>query len=239
MRPAPRPVWVVASEPTGRRWAEAIEAAGDAALALPWSEVVEPSDAADLAAALDERPDVVLLTSANAVRYLPTCGARGMRAACVGRTTAEAARRAGFDVAVVGRTGAEEVARRVLAELPGAQRILFLRGSDARDEATEVLRAHGRAVRSAVAYETRPRAAFVSDVHAAPPPAAVVVGSPLAAAALDDALDVTERADAREVPAVAVGETTAADLRGRGFPRVTAASHPDPEAIVEALRAER
>jgi uroporphyrinogen-III synthase len=233
----PAAAWIVASEGTVRRWRQGLERLGRAAVPLPWSEVLPPDEPEALAEALSEPTDLVLLTSANAVRWLPS-GARPP-AACVGAATAEAARAARFEVLLVGEGGGADLAHAILADLPDARRVLFLRGGDAREEATEVLRAHGRSVRSAVAYETRPRAAFVSEVRAAPPPrGGIVVGSPRAAEALADALDISGRAEERQVLVVAVGETTAARLEALGFPRVVAAARPGAEGIAEALGSE-
>lgn len=72
--------------------------------------------------------NALLLTSANAVRH---AGAGlGQLAAlpvvAVGETTAQAARRAGFDVRSVGGAGVEAL----LATLPGSQKLLHLCGED-------------------------------------------------------------------------------------------------------------
>jgi uroporphyrinogen-III synthase len=230
-------VWVVATDESAARWSRGLEAAGFAATALPWSEVVAPDDPASLGAAFAEPADVVLLTSANALRFLPTGAGAGRRAACVGASTAEAAARAGFEVRLVGEAGGEELAERVVREMPAAAHVLFVHGSDAREEPVEVLRRAGRRVTGVVGYAKRPRAAFVAEVRAAPPPAALLVGSPRGAESLADALDAADRPDVRsEVPAIALGETTAARLRALGFACVRAATRPEPSAMAEAVR---
>lgn len=92
------------------------------ALAVPLFRVEPvPWDAPDPA-----EFDSLLLTSANAVRQagdkLP--GLRGLKAYCVGAATAEAARRAGFDIASIGEAGVE----RLLGSIEAGHRLLHLAG---------------------------------------------------------------------------------------------------------------
>jgi uroporphyrinogen-III synthase len=237
---APRgPVWVVGSDRTVERWCHALSVGGIDAVALPWSEVVAPADPEAVGDALSTRPDLVCLTSGNAARFVPSGAAAGLPAACVGEASARAAVAAGFRIDMVGRGGAADLARRILAERPAARSLLHLRGADALDDLPDLLRASGRDVRSVVAYATRARPRFPSEVAAAPDPSALIVGSPLAAAALDAALLASARTALRAPPCVALGEATALRLRSLSFPDVRVAASPDPDAILHSLHASR
>jgi uroporphyrinogen-III synthase len=227
--------WVVASAQTARRWALAIEGAGVAAMPLAWSEVVPPGRPDALAEALGLPFDLLVLASPNAVRWVPSDLLRGRPAACVGTATARSAVEAGLDVRFSGDGGTEDLAHRILERVPGAMDLLVLRGREARAEGIDALRAAGRRVRSAIAYETRPRPAFTVEVKRAPAPSAFVVGSPRAADALGDALRATGRDDVRSCPAVAPGGTTAARLGALGFSDVRTAARADADAIVARL----
>jgi uroporphyrinogen-III synthase len=227
-------VWVVASDETVRRWCAALTQSGAHPVPLPWCEVAAPDEPDAVLAALDPSIDLVLFTSANALRFFDAVVDR-LPAACVGNATAEAARRAGFSVEFVGHGGAEDLAQEVVRRFPSARRILFVRGREAREEGVEALREAGVEVRSVVAYQTRPRPSFVSEVREAPAPDAILVGSPLAAGALLDALDAASLWAPRDTLTVAVGETTAARLRALGFPRVRVADRAEPGALIEAL----
>jgi uroporphyrinogen-III synthase len=86
---------------------------------LPWA-VPDPADI-----------DALLLTSANAVRY----GGEGLRmlinlpAYAVGEGTAEAARKAGFEIAGIGSAGVD----RLLSAIPSHLKLLHLCGEDRRE----------------------------------------------------------------------------------------------------------
>jgi uroporphyrinogen-III synthase len=233
------PVWVVGSDRTVERWCHALSVAGVDAVALPWSEVTAPEEPGDLEAALRARPDLVCLTSGNAARFVPSGVAAGLPAACVGEASARAASAAGFRIDLVGRSGAADLARRILAERSAARSLVHLRGADALDDLPDLLRAAGRDVRSVVAYATRARGDFAAELAAAPDPVALIVGSPLAAAALDAALQASGRTVLRARPSVALGETTGARLRSLSFTAVPIARSPDPEALLYALHATR
>ena len=107
-----QPVWTVASVDTAARWAATIRTAGYDALALPWSEIVSLEVPDEIRHALESvGPDLVLLTSPNALRALSEGVGAGFDAACVGEATAQAARAAGFTVRRVGRSTGEDLAR--------------------------------------------------------------------------------------------------------------------------------
>ena len=125
----PQPVvWVVASDRTTSRWTALIRARGLHAVPLSWGEVNPPKAPNALSAALRAKEhDVVLLTSAYGIRYVNPKDAQGWQAVCVGDRTATAARDCGFDVVSVGPSGAGALAKQIVAEAPGLERILFLR----------------------------------------------------------------------------------------------------------------
>jgi uroporphyrinogen-III synthase len=149
-----------------------------------------------------------------------------------------AARARGLEVAWVGDAGAEDLARRVAASLPGG-RVLFLAGRDARREGPQALEAAGLDVEEVVVYRMAPREAFAGEVQAAPRPAALVVGSPRAGEALAGALPSARRAEVLAAPAVVPGATSAEALSALGFRAVTVAGPSDrllARAVRDALR---
>jgi len=227
-----RVVWVVASADTAARWAEIAHRAGLDARPLAASVVGPVGDLGRIASRLDEvGPDLVLLTSPHAAALLPPGTGDGWQAACVGPTTAEAARAAGFTVVHVGSGTGAHLARDLIADgEPGLA--LFLCGEVVRPDALDLLEAAGWRVEQEVVYAARPRPEFAAEVAAVPAPDAIAVGSPEAAAALARALPSP---GLRDRPAVAVGETTAARLRALGFSRVTRPEVPRAGAVVGAL----
>jgi uroporphyrinogen-III synthase len=233
-----RPVAVVASEETSTRWAQAIRALGLPAAECPWSEIVPPADPAVALAALSRRDfDLVLVNSSNAVRFLPPGVGTGLRAAAVGRRSAFAAKRAGFDVVLTGNAGAESVARRLVADAGPPRRALHLRGEDARRDAERVLSQAGWTVTSVVAYRNRPRPDLAGTLARVGAPSAWVVGSPAAAAALRTALgEAAFPPPAGGTPVVVPGETTAAALRAPGRAAPVVAPNADPDGIAAAVR---
>jgi hypothetical protein len=134
--------------------ARALVAAGVPARPCPWAEIVGPADAEALDRALAAPGvEVLLVTSANAVRFAAPARLAGRKAACVGAATAAAARKAGCDVGWVGTAGAKALAiDLILARRPGSA--LWLRGERARRR--RVLRAARWTVAEAIAYATRP-----------------------------------------------------------------------------------
>jgi uroporphyrinogen-III synthase len=234
----PAPVWVVATLETARRWARGIQRTGTQATVLGWSEVVPVEDSSSIAAALRSRPDWVVLTSAAALRAIPAGLARGLEALCVGKATATAARRAGFEVAAVGRGGSATLPPLPSARRDRAARVLWLRGRNAREEWVADYEFGDAALEQVVAYETRPRRAFATEVLAAPAPSALLVGSPAAAVALAKVAGARLGA-LRSRPVVAPGEVTAKRLAGLGFTRVRTAARPDLRALLAALASPR
>ncbi|NIJ21328.1 uroporphyrinogen-III synthase [Sphingomonas naasensis] len=121
-----RAIAVLRPEPGNRVTAAAIEARGRRAIRLPLFDV-RPV-AWQIPAAEDF--DALILTSANALRHggpgLSTLHRLPVHA--VGKATADAARRAGFDVAHVGEDGAAALLAE--AEAAGIRRALHLAGRE-------------------------------------------------------------------------------------------------------------
>jgi uroporphyrinogen-III synthase len=141
-----RGIAVLRPEPGNHLTAAAIEARGHRAIGIPLFEVRpiawEPADPADF--------DALILTSANAIRH----GGTGLfpllalPAYTVGRATAEAAQRMGFEVAAVGSEGA--AALLALAQAAGVARALHLGGRD------RTLHGGGAIARAVTVYASDP-----------------------------------------------------------------------------------
>lgn len=249
--PAGGLVLVVASERTSIRWAERLEELGVAAKALPWSAIAPGRDC-------DRANDVlrvkggdrsnprrlVLLTSQNALAFLPPGSGAGWQAVAVGPETARAAVAAGFSVDVESDAdpaeGFEGVARRLVARLGPGCRAIWLRGESAKREGLEVLEAAGWIVVDFVTYMAEPRLGFDASVRLAPPARAFIVGSPAAALALKGAFGPVGFPPAAGTTRVFVkGASTATALQSRvlgGIERVTPEIVVDlPDGVVERL----
>ena len=121
-----RPIAVIRPEPGNRVTAAVIEAAGRKAIRLPLFEAQpvawEVPDPAEF--------DALIVTSANAMRH----GGKGLNRLldlpvyAVGEATAEAARRAGFQIAKTGNTGSAELLG--LAQADGVRHALHLAGRE-------------------------------------------------------------------------------------------------------------
>jgi uroporphyrinogen-III synthase len=186
--------------------------------ALAWARLVPRMPEAQVLAAIKyHRPGLVLLTSAAAVSMLAPGSVTGEPAACVGEGTAEAARRAGFHVALTGGAGSVALADAVLASRPRPRRLLWLRAEEATLAGAERLRMEGLEVAEVVAYAAEPLPGFGTAVRAAPEPGAVLVESPRGATALAGALLAADRTLPRACGLYALGQSAAARLRELGF----------------------
>ena len=233
MSPSPPVVWVVAGAETAARWVHALRKEGLAAGALPWSA----PRALAWEGFRDPRPALVLLTSRRAADVLPPGAGTGIRAACVGASTAEAARARGFEPVFVGEAGGAALAATILAAPGVPPRVVFLAGADVRHEAVEALEGGGVIVETLPVYEMAPCEGFDGRVRDAPEPAAVALGSPRAAEALHAALGRIDRS----LPATAVcgvlGAVTAERATALFDRYVAVAERTDPEGLAGALRA--
>ena len=238
MSAEPGRVVVVATEETARRWARGIRDAGIPAVACGWSTVADASDPAAVGRALASHGfDLVLLTSANALRSVPAGAGEGLPAAAVGDRTAREAARLGFRVDVVGRAGAEALAKRLAREDP-PRRVLWLRGETALEGGAAILRAAGTEVAEVVAYRTTEVDDLDTALSRLVPASAYVVGSPAAAPAQRRALG-TDRfpPPAGGPPVVVPGAATADALAMPGRPAPLVADSVEVDGLVRALRA--
>lgn len=157
--------------------------------------------------------DALLLTSANAVRH----GGAGLDALktlpvhAVGEATAEAARKAGFEVASVGSRGVADL----FSTLPSSHRLLHLAGEDHHpiDDPRIDRRIVYRSARTA--KRLPPLGGTVVAVH-----------SPRAGERL------AELADQREQVAIAAISEVAADAVGGGWERVEIAEQPSDSSLL-------
>ncbi len=149
------------------------------------------------------------------------------RIAAVGPGTADALRAAGADVAFTPtRATGEALAKELLAQPGGPRRgdvVGLVRGDRGRTDVKGILQRAGVVVRTATLYATR-AAAWPDGVEVD----AVVLASPSAVAALPDAV-------ARAATLVAIGPTTAAAIRDRGF-AAREAHEPTEAGVVAVLR---
>lgn len=176
--------------------------------------------------------DVVLLTSAHAARAVDPATAAGWSAACVGAATAAAAKNVGFDVVFSGTGTAEEMAHGLVAQAPGLERILWIRGQEALTAGAAVLRDAGVVVDEVIAYLLAARPDLRAAAASAPAPDAVLVGSPRGVDILRDALGGA----LPEVAYLTLGPTTEAHLRGLGVADIHVAALPGPDGVAALLR---
>lgn len=202
---------VLRPEPGASATVEQARAMGLEAVALPLFEVRplpwELPDAAGF--------DGLLLTSANAVRH----GGAGLHklrrlpAYAVGEATAEAARKAGFDVAATGDAGIE----RLMSAIEPGLKLLHLCGADRRGPG-----AVPQQVTAIPVYRAEAVAADLSDAAGA----IVLIHSPRAARRL-----AKLAADKASI-AIAAISATAADAAGTGWEQVTIADRPSDAALL-------
>lgn len=158
--------------------------------------------------------DVLLLTSANAVRHGGSGleGFKPLPVHAVGAATAAAAREAGFQVETVGSGNAAEL----LASLPATPRLLHLAGENRRQEANS--RLDVRIVYRSVPVEA-PALPSLDDM-------VVAVHSPRAGARL------AELADRRSTSAIAAISAAAAEACGPSWERVEVAEQPNDPSLL-------
>lgn len=243
----------------------AVQAAGFDVGFLPLTQQLLPAEVSELTGALEllQRGsfDWLLLTSANTVRALISCGWNGRvpeqtRVAAVGPGTARVLK----DLTTVGNPWIPEdhSAAGILAELPAptaGQRLLLPQSAQARPQLAEGLRARGWDLTHVTAYQTVPTSsAGPQPPHRAllPAPAAegavtgTVTGKLLEATDLrdDDVLLLTSSTAAEayaqlqpvQAPALlAIGDPTAATMDGLGLPVAAVLSEPTAAGLTSAL----
>ena len=159
---------VTRPEPDNERTAAALRARGHAVTLAPLLHIAAVGEA-DLGGA----PwGAILLTSANAARAIALHPRRGkllrLPVLAVGRSSAEAARAAGFADVVSADGDGRDLARLAAARLSGSRLpLLYLAGEDRAGDLVGELAAHGLTVRTVVIYRAASASAFPQGVRAA------------------------------------------------------------------------
>jgi uroporphyrinogen-III synthase len=218
----PRPIAVLRPEPGNSATARPIEALGLTAVRLPLF-AVQPLiwQAPDAG-----RFDAIIVTSANAVRHAgPALDRfRHLPAFAVGKATAEAARTAGFSVALTGEGDA--AALMAAAQRHGVTRALHVSGRDvsASDGGAEGIIAERVTVYASeeVPIGRDELTALIGTV--------ALLHSPRAGARLAALID--EAGIARATLDIAAISQAAADAAGHGWSAVAVAATPDDAALI-------
>ncbi len=223
---------------------EGLEARGARVIWLPAIETVpvEPSNAPDVLAD-PARYAWIVFTSPNGVRFFGEWAESTgfvphpeVRVACVGKSTAAAARHAGWRVEVTPPqfTG-KELGRTMVEKFPAAGALLP-RPVVAREELSSTLADAGWSVTPIVVYVTRPvaldRAALAALERGVD---AAVFASPSALNSLWERVSETARAALVATRCVPIGPTTAAALRRVGLEPATIPAEHSPGGILAAL----
>jgi uroporphyrinogen-III synthase len=162
--------------------------------------------------------DALLLTSANAVLYGGPEALRRLPAYAVGAATAEAAREAGFEIAMTGSRGVDELLRRIS---PGVK-LLHICGENRRAPAGPL-----QAITPITVYRSRERPSpGVGDAEGA----VVLVHSPRAAAVFRKMADAANFSCASVT--IAAISPAAAEAAGSGWERVDVAERPSDDALL-------
>lgn len=212
------PVWVVATRLTTQRWAAMFRKEGQAPYMLPWGTARDLATPADLDLVLARlAPDLLLLTSGEALAFLGEKRLPPLPVACVGPATAVVAASHGLDVVAIGHGGSAQLLQEILLMPLRTKRVLWLRGREARPEGAELLRATGATVEELVTYVVEPDVDFQERVGKAPEPGAVAVGSPRAVDVLAQALREVPRSLPQRLPFLVPGSTTGERLAEVGL----------------------
>lgn len=163
-----------------------------------------------------EQFDGLLLTSANAVRLggEGLHGLRGLAACAVGEATADAARNAGFRVAVTGDCGVA----RLLAALPPGSRLLHLCGADRKPVTWAT-----QTITEIFVYQSKP---IEAPLLSATSDSVTLIHSPRAGQRLAEL--VSDRASI----SIAAISPAAAEATGSGWKSVAVADRPTDDALL-------
>ena len=175
----------------------------------------------------------VIFTSAQGVKLLPPKWGRGLTAWCVGPATAEAARRAGFEVRVGPGTAAELVP---LLVQDGQAPFLHVRGSEVATELVTPLRAAGLQADEHVLYSARPvpLTPEADQALASGSVDIVTIFSTRAAHLLAE--QVRSKWDLRHTRLISLSEGAAAPLAHLKFKSVHVCSAPNQTSVIETMR---
>lgn len=244
-----RRVLVTRAAQQAGKLSEGLRALGAEPVEVPVLEIGPPASYHPLDAALQQLGSYhwLILTSANTVRAvaeraktlaIPLGEADGPRVAAVGAATAEAARKAGFSVALVPESYvAESLVDSLAAEVSG-NRVLLARAEVARDVIPDALRAAGAAVDVVDAYRNALPAGAPDQLRRA-------LTEGLDAATFTSSSSVTHLAEAARhagvvwpfsgVKAVSIGPITSATLREQGWEPAAEADPYDIPGLIAAL----
>jgi uroporphyrinogen-III synthase len=230
---------------------EGLRAAGADPIEVPVLEIQPPSSYAPLDTALRNLNtyDWLILTSANSVRALvertAACGLVHNNAnpqiAAVGKATAEAARQAGFTVALTPKEYVAESLIESLSNLTEGQRVLLARAAIARDLIPDTLRATGAIVDVVDAYQN-------AIPHDAPDKLRAALASRIDAATFTSSSSVTHLDEVARaagiafpfagVKVISIGPITSATLRELGWPPDAEANPHDIPGLIAAVIAQ-
>lgn len=227
---------------------DSLRAAGAQPVEVPVLEIQPPSSCDPLDAALRNLStyDWLILTSANAVHALveraASCGMVSNepkpQIAAVGKATADAARQAGFTVALTPKEYVAESLIESLTDLASGQRILLARAAIARDLIPDTLRAAGAIVDVVDAYQN-------AIPQNAPEKLRTALASHIDAATFTSSSSVTHLAEVAHaagiafpfagVKAISIGPITSATLREHGWPPAAEANPHDIPGLIAAV----
>ena len=228
---------------------DGLRALGAEPVEVPVLEIRAPVSFEALDAALREfhSYDWLVLTSVNSVRAVSARAAElgialaqpaSMKVAAVGEATAEAARKAGFQITFVPESYVAESLVEELAGRIAGQRILLVRAAVARDVIPDALRAAGARVDVVEAYRN------VIPVAASGLLREALAGG-VDVATFTSSSSVTNLAEAARaaglewpfagVPAVSIGPITSQTLRDLGWPPVAEANPSDIPSLIAAV----
>jgi uroporphyrinogen-III synthase len=227
-----------------------LENQGASTLRLPAIEIKPVGDRRALAAKLGalEKFDIIIFTSANAVRF----GAsfldqkRDLTLAAIGPATARALNQAGYRVTLQpqGSTDSEGLLMNPRLEHLMGRRILMIKGTDARQLLQQELTRRGATVVEVNVYErtpAKPSAAALAAVHekfSAGQVHVVTATSLSLGAALLDMVTPELRAEFERAHWLVPGERIASGLRERGLraPLLQADSAEDHDLVAALVR---
>jgi uroporphyrinogen III methyltransferase/synthase len=231
----------------------ALRDAGAEPVVVPMIRLAPPEDWAEVDAALDAIAsyDAMLITSANAIRFLAgRAEARGvsltpadLEVLCVGPETAKATRDAGLAVHRIpeSRHDADGLLDEAVKHLPPkGRRFLFPRAEKAREVLPEGLSAVGAQVDSVTVYRTLPPeidAAELRTLLVEEGLDALTFTSPSAVENFVALLDDESRAVAGRCTVAAIGPVTAEALRREGLAPDVLAERANVQDLVAALAA--
>lgn len=175
----------------------------------------------------------VIFTSANGVRAAGNSNlAARLTAWCVGATTAEAARAAGFGEVISGDGNADDLARLILETRPSGP-LLHIANEDAAGALVAALRAGGLDARFAAPYRTEPAPGLSAEALSAlagPAPVVLLLHSAKAASAVAASGARLTHASLVGISAAALAPLSDAAVLGR-----FAADRPNETALLAAV----